>query len=47
MPKGLRYENDFLVGGPASVWATPNFRLSEFAGADGKARLSYTLIPPK
>lgn len=35
MAKGLRYDNDYLVGGPANVWVTPNFRLSEYAGPDG------------
>ena len=34
MPKGLRFENDYLAGGPANAWVTPNFRLSEYAAAD-------------
>ena len=38
MAKGLKYEDDYLVGGPANAWVTPNFLLSEYAGPDGKVR---------
>jgi hypothetical protein len=44
MPKGLRYENDYLVGGPANAWITPNFRLSEYADADGKVFVHRELV---
>lgn len=43
MPKGLKYDNDYLVGGPARVWVTPNFMLSEYAGADGRVRMHREL----
>ena len=44
MPKGLRYDNDFLVGGPPGCQVTPNFRLSEYAGADGKVFVHRELV---
>jgi hypothetical protein len=43
MPKGLKYDNDYIVGGPAKCWVTPNFMLSEYAGADGKLRIHREL----
>lgn len=44
MPKGLRYENDYLVGGPARCLVTPNFALSEYAGTDGRVRIHRELV---
>ena len=44
MPKGLKYENDYLTGGPARCWVTPNFLLSEYAGADGKVRMHREVV---
>lgn len=44
MAKGLKYENDTLIGGPARVWVTPNFMLSEYAGADGRVRIHRELV---
>ena len=44
MPKGLRFENDYLAGGPANAWVTPNFRLSEYAGADGRVFVHRELV---
>lgn len=44
MPKGLKYQDDYLIGGPARVWVTPNFMLSEYAGADGKVRIHRELV---
>jgi hypothetical protein len=44
MPKGLKYENDYIVGGPVNCRVTPNFKLSEYAGADGKVRIHRELV---
>ncbi|MDO9225598.1 MAG: hypothetical protein Q8M09_06160 [Pseudomonadota bacterium] len=44
MAKGLRYQNDYLIGGPARVWVTPNFKLSEYAGSDGRMRVHRELV---
>lgn len=44
MAKGLKYDNDFLIGGPAGVKVTPNFKLSEYAGTDGKVRIHRELV---
>ena len=44
MAKGLKYEDDYLVGGPANAWVTPNFLLSEYAGPDGKVRVHRELV---
>lgn len=44
MAKGLKYQNDYLVGGPAGVWVTPNFMLSEYAGANGKVNMHRELV---
>lgn len=44
MPKGLKYENDYLIGAPARAWVTPNFMLSEYAGADGRVRIHRELV---
>jgi hypothetical protein len=44
MAKGLKYENDYLIGGPAGVQVTPNFKLSEYAGADGRVRVHRELV---
>lgn len=44
MAKGLKYQDDYLVGGPARAAVTPNFTLSEYAGADGKVRVHRELV---
>jgi hypothetical protein len=44
MPKGLKYENDYIVGGPANCRVTPNFTLSEYTGANGKVRIHRELV---
>lgn len=44
MPKGLKYENDYLVAGPARCQVTPNFALAEYAGADGRVRIHRELV---
>lgn len=44
MPKGLKYESDYLIGGPARASVTPNFALSEYAGPDGKVRIHRELV---
>ncbi len=44
MAKGLKYENDYIVGGPAKCRVTPNFTLSEYAGADGKVHIHRELV---
>lgn len=44
MPKGLKYENDYIVGGPANCRLTPSFTLSEYAGANGKVRIHRELV---
>lgn len=44
MPTGLKYENDYIVGGPAKCRVTPNFTLSEYAGAEGKLRIHRELV---
>lgn len=44
MAKGLKYEDDYLIGGPARVKVSPNFALSEYAGADGRVRVHRELV---
>lgn len=44
MARGLKYENDYLVGGPEKGWVTPNFKLSEYAGAGGKVYIHRELV---
>jgi hypothetical protein len=44
MAKGLRYQDDYLVGGPARARVTPNFTLAEYAGADGGVRVHRELV---
>ena len=44
MAKGLKFQDDYLVGGPARAAVTPNFTLSEYAGADGKVRVHRELV---
>ena len=44
MPKGLKYQNDYIVGGPAKCWVTPNFQLSEYARADGSVHIHRELV---
>jgi hypothetical protein len=43
MPKGLKYDNDTIVDGPANCRVTPNFKLSEYAGANGRVRIHREL----
>jgi len=43
MPKGLKYDNDYIVGGPANCRVTPHFKLSEYAGANGRVRIHREL----
>ncbi|MGQ9860833.1 MAG: hypothetical protein ACUVSD_02330 [Thiobacillaceae bacterium] len=43
-PKGLKYDNDYLVGGPARCQVTPNFTLSEYAGTDGRVHIHRELV---
>lgn len=40
----LQFENDYLVGGPAAASVTPNFRVGEFAGADGRLRIHREMV---
>jgi hypothetical protein len=44
MPKGLEYDDDYLVGGPARCQVTPNFTLAEYAGTDGRLRIHRELV---
>lgn len=44
MPKGLKYENDYIVSGPAKCRVTPSFTLSEYAGSEGKVRIHRELV---
>ena len=44
MARGLRFDNDYLVGGPARAWVTPNFLLSEYAAADGSIYVHRELL---
>ena len=44
MAKGLKYDNDYITGGPANCRVTPNFALSEYAGANGKIRIHRELV---
>ncbi len=39
MPKGLKCDRDHIVGRPAGCRVTPDFALSEYAGADGRVRV--------
>lgn len=42
--KGLKYDKDYVIGGPARAKVSPNFALSEYAGADGKVRMHRDLL---
>jgi hypothetical protein len=44
MASGLKYEHDYLIGGPARARVTPNFQLSEYARADGTVRVHRELL---
>ena len=44
MPKGIRYEDGFIVGGNLTTRITPNFRLREFVGRDGAVRIHRELV---
>ena len=44
MSKGLVYDKDCIVGGPARTLVTPNFRLSEYARPDGSVRVHRELV---
>ena len=44
MPRGIVYENDYLVGGKPTTSVTPNFRLSEYAAANGRLFVHRELV---
>lgn len=44
MAKGLKYDADWLVGGPARAAVTPNFSLSEYVRPDGSVRVHRELL---
>lgn len=44
MPKGIRYEDGFIVGGNLATKVAPNFRLREFVGRDGAVRIHRELV---
>lgn len=44
MPKGLKYDNDYIVGGPKNCQVTPHFKLSEYADAGGRVRIHRELV---
>ena len=44
MATRFRYENDYLVGGPATASVTPNFKLKEYARPDGSIRIHRELV---
>ena len=44
MPKGIRYDDDFIVGGNLNTKVTPNFRLREFARPSGEVRVHRELV---
>lgn len=44
MAQGLTYQDDYLVGGPARAWVTPNFRLAEYTRPDGSVRIHRELV---
>ncbi len=44
MASGLKYDDDYLIGGPARARVTPNFQLSEYARADGTVRVHRELL---
>ena len=44
MPKGIRYDDDFIVGGNLDTRVTPNFRLREFARSNGEVRVHRELV---
>jgi hypothetical protein len=42
--RGLVFEQDYIVGGPARAQVTPNFRLAEYASASGRVRVHRELV---
>ncbi len=44
MSIGIRYDNDYIVGGPARARLTPDFLLSEYARAEGSVRVHRELV---
>ena len=40
----LQFDNDYLVGGTANAAVTPNFRVREFADAQGRIRIHRELV---
>ena len=44
MPRGIVYENDYIVGGKPTTSVTPNFRLSEYAAANGRLFVHRELV---
>lgn len=44
MPKGIRYDDGFIVGGNLNTRVTPNFRLREFARPNGDVHVHRELV---
>jgi hypothetical protein len=44
MTTGIRYDHDYIIGGPARGCVTPDFRLSEYARPDGSLRVHRELV---
>lgn len=44
MPKGIKYEDDFIIGDNPATRIVPNFRLREFAGRGGSIRIHRELV---
>lgn len=44
MAKGLKYDNDYVIGGPVRGRVSPSFALSEYAGAGGRVRVHRELL---
>ncbi len=44
MAKGLKYDNDYVIGGPARGKVSPNFALSEYARPNGSVRVHRELV---
>lgn len=44
MPKGIIYDNDFMISGGLNTRITPNFRIKEFAGRNNKLYIHRELV---
>lgn len=44
MPSPFRYQDDYIIGGPASARVTPTFQLSEYFEASGKVHMHRELV---